>query len=87
MDAKTERKQRKAVNVELQKITAGYHDSLLLTEISDILVNHQFKALEPAIYCGRDGRSTEQVGERTFFTITWHKMESGRWEVVAYVAQ
>lgn len=85
MDAKTESRQRKQVNAELQKL-AIYHDGLPISLIDDILGRHGFNETEPAIYCGRDGSSNMKVGDRTYLSLTWHKMESGRYEVVTYVS-
>jgi len=85
MDAKTERKMRTRVNRKLQALPI-YHDGLPLTQIDDILASEGFSALESAIYCGRTGQSHEQVQSNTWFTFTWYKMESGRYEVVAYVS-
>lgn len=63
-----------------------YHHGLALAEIDAILEAEGFRPLEPAIYCGADGRIHEQVGERTWLSLSWHKMESGRYEIVAYLS-
>jgi len=63
-----------------------YFESIPVPEIDAILVAHGFSALEPAIYCGREGRINEGVGRGVFLTMTWYKMESGRYEIVAYLA-
>lgn len=83
--AATERRSRKLANTKLQKL-AIYHDGLPLTAIDEILASCGFSELEPAIYCGREGTSTEQVGRNSFLTMTWYKMESGRYEIVTYVS-
>jgi hypothetical protein len=86
MTAAVERRQRQLVNDELHAL-GNYHDGLALTEIDAILTKHGFNEMEPAIYCGRDGRVNEQVGKRTWLSLSWHKMEvTGRYEVVAYVS-
>lgn len=85
MDAKTERKLRTRVNRQLQQLPI-YHDGLPLTEIDNILAANGASALEEAIYCGREGKVHEQVQSNTWLTMTWYKMESGRYEIVAYVS-
>ena len=88
MDAgKTERNNRKYANVELHTLCTTYHDSLPISEIDRVLTQNGFRATESAIYCGREGRSNEQVGDRTWLTLNWYKMEvTGRYEIVAYVS-
>ena len=86
MSAHFERASRKQANDALHRLSTVYHDSLPIFDIDRILGFAGFDPTEPAIYCGREGRSHEQVGPRTWFTMTWHKMESGRYEVIAYVS-
>jgi hypothetical protein len=38
------------------------------------------------ILCGREGRIHEAVGHNRWLALTWYKMDSGRYEVVAYVS-
>ena len=64
----------------------GLDEGLALTEIDEALTVNGFNTLEPAIYCGRDGSVHEQVGERTWLVMQWHKMETGKYEVNAYVS-
>lgn len=88
MTAAEERKARKRANAALAKL-GNYHDGLALDKIDAILEANGFNKLEEAIYCGRDGRSHEQVGERTWLSLTWHQMEGSatrRYEVVAYLS-
>lgn len=87
MTAKIETRQRSRVNSDLVALCGTYHDGLPISQIDSILKLHGFDATESAIYCGRDGRSNEQVGQRTWLSLSWHKMEiTGRYEVVAYVS-
>ena len=86
MDAKSERRARREVNAHLSDMGARYHDGIPVQEIDGILCQHGFNATEPAIYCGREGRAHEQVGEKTWLSLTWFKMPSGRYEIVAYVS-
>jgi hypothetical protein len=85
MNAATERSNRTKANNALHTLGLTYHESIPLVWIDSILTDNGFKATEEAIYCGRDGRSTEQVGDRTWLTLNWHKMESGRYEIVVYL--
>lgn len=83
----TEATMRKKANVALAELGREYHDGLPIGKIDQILTEHGFQPTEEAIYCGADGRSHEQVGERSWITISWHKMEvSGRYEIVAYLS-
>jgi hypothetical protein len=86
MDATTERKARIRANDLLYKLGREYHVGLALGRIDSILQSNGFTGLEPAIYCGRDGQCHEQVGKRTWITLAWHKMESGKYEIVSYLS-
>jgi len=78
---------KRKVNEQLAELGRRYHDGLALAEIDAILKAHGFQDMEPGVYCGRDGRSHEQVGPNTWLTLSWHKMEvSGLYEVTAYVS-
>ena len=84
---RVEAKARRRANNELHALTFNrYHNGLALEEIDLILVRNGFDPLTPAIYCGRDGGMHEQVGLRTWVSMTWHRMESGRYEIVAYLS-
>jgi len=84
---RTEERQARA---KVNKALAGlptYHNGLALADIEQILAANGFSALEPAIYCGRDGRLHEQVGPNTWLSLSWHKMDiTGKYEIVAYVS-
>ena len=83
--AREERGARNMVNNTLHDLGTRYHDGLPITEIDAALVEGGFAQTEPAIYCGRDGSCHQQVGGRTWLSLSWHKMESGRYEITAYV--
>ena len=85
MTANEERRARKQVNDQLYGLGLAYHDGLPITQIDDILAANGFDKTEPAIYCGRDGRCSQIVGKYTWLSLSWHKMDSGRYEVIAYV--
>jgi hypothetical protein len=87
MDARTERNARVRANDSFYKLGRSYHEGLNLHVIDSILQSNGFTGLEPAIYCGRDGQTNEQVGARTWISMSWHRMESGRYEVVVYLHQ
>jgi len=76
---------RKRANRKLAAL-GNYHYGLALVEIDDILESEGFNPLEPAIYCGADGHTHAQVGAKTWISLSWHKMESGRYEVVVYLS-
>ena len=87
MTAVPEATARKRVNDKLSEISRQYHPAIPIADIDTALTSNGFHATEPAIYCGRDGRSHEQVGPRTWLSLSWHKMdESGRYEVTCYVS-
>ena len=86
MTATQERSARKRVNESLYRLGLTYWECIPLSCIDNILTEEGFRETEPAIYCGREGTSHERVGDHTWFTMTWHKMESGKYEVTAYVS-
>ena len=63
-----------------------YHDGVPLDRINDALRAHGFDELEPMLLCGAEGRLHEPVGRERWLAVTWYRMESGRYEVVAYVS-
>lgn len=82
--------QRKKCNKLLHDITKTYYKGLSepLDLISKALIATGFnpKGLE-GIYCGHDGSCAPiQVGSRTYLVFQWHKMQSGKFEVNAYVS-
>jgi hypothetical protein len=87
MTTTEERNARRRANNALAALGREYHDGLALDKMDAILKENGFNTLQSAIYCGRDGRSHEPVGERTWLSLTWHKMEqTGRYEIVAYLS-
>lgn len=85
MDAKLKSRNRTKVNNALHTLGLTYHPSIPLTDIDTILTSNGFNALEEAIYCGREGNSNEPVGYGVYLSLSWYKMPSGRFEVIAYV--
>lgn len=87
MTAREEARLRLQANGELYGLGLTYHNSLPIADIDGILYRSGFEETEPAIYCGRDGHVVEKIGERSWLSLTWHKMdETGRYEVTAYVS-
>lgn len=83
----TEATNRTRANRQLHQLCLTYFDGLPLAQIDEILRLNDFTSMEAAIYCGRDGHTNEQVGPKTWLSLSWHKMEvTGRYEVVAYVS-
>jgi DNA-binding ferritin-like protein len=83
-----ERSRRNKVNDALTKMSKVYHRHLPIQEIRDLLEANGFDTSElEGIYTGRDGKSHDKVGEHTYLSLSWHKMEeSGNWEITAYVS-
>lgn len=63
-----------------------YHDGVPLDRINDALRCTGFDELEDMLLCGREGRVHQSVGRNRWLLLTWYKMESGRYEVIAYVS-
>ena len=80
-----ERRAMRAVNAKLHEMGRVYHHGLPIHIIAGWLEEEGFSPMEAAIYCGAQGRVHEQVGPHTWLALTWYKMESGRYEIVAYL--
>jgi len=85
MDNKQLRKACIRVNDRLYQLGLLYQHFIPIQSIDAILSEAGFNETEPAIYCGADGASHEHVGHNKYLSLTWHKMESGRYEIVAYL--
>ena len=85
MTAAEERKARARANKALAALPC-YHPHIPLADIDAILTRHGFTATAEAVYCGREGRSAEQVGRSTYLSLSWYRMDSGRYEIVAYLS-
>lgn len=85
MERHAEMKAQKAINRKLYLLP---YDGLAETlhTIDGWLVEEGFSALSDGVYCGEDGRIHEQVGPHTWLSLSWYKMESGRYEIVAYLS-
>jgi hypothetical protein len=74
------RARKQAVNADLHKLGLIYHDYLPFDQIDQILLSHGFNALEETGI-----KLHEEIGEGLWLSASFYRMESGRWEVVAYV--
>jgi len=86
--SKEESRQRRKANEEIGNFTFNrYFPSVPVSDISRILERYGFDS-EPleGIYTGRQGKSHDKVGEYTYFTMFWYKMESGKYEITAYLS-
>ena len=77
----------KKVNVELEKINAERHTGMPMREIATVLVNNGLdpEKIHEHLH-GDEGRLHVEVGPEIYFTMTWYRMESGRFEIVAYAS-
>jgi hypothetical protein len=88
------RRQRQAVVTATRRVNNALHglvsnryfESVPLDTVNALLQTYGFKELEPTLLCGREGRLHEAVGNNRWLCLTWYKMESGRYEVDAYVS-
>ena len=85
MNLMNETKARNIANRELARMP-NYHRFIPTEDIDSALRLAGLRELEPAIYCGREGSCISQVGEKSYLNLTWYKMESGNYEIVAYVS-
>jgi hypothetical protein len=82
-----ERSARNKANKALADLSRKYHQGIPTTELTNILDQAGFdsRPLE-GIYTGRDGKSHDQVGPKTWLALSWHKMDSGNYEINAYLS-
>ena len=91
---------RHKINVGLHEIGRVYHKSIPLSDIFDILKSNGVMPVQEdgsewsGLLSGREGKAhidLKAMGEnaqdfKSVLVLTWHKMESGRYEVVAYLS-
>lgn len=79
---------KRANDVLSDDIGKKYHAAIPLQRVSDILDVNGFDPAKVGngIYVGESGRLHEPVGHGVYLTMTWYKMPSGRYEIVAYLS-
>ena len=76
------------VNSELYQLGLEYHDTLSwsLNAIDRVLLKYNFNTTDGMINnSGIDGKLHQEVGEGKWLTLSWHVMDSGRYEIVSYL--
>jgi hypothetical protein len=85
----SETARRRHANQRIHALTGNqYFESIPLADLKAILAEQAFQT-EPldGIYCGAQGRiAPAQVGERTWITLSWYRMVSGRYEITCYLS-
>jgi hypothetical protein len=77
----------KKANKGFDGLNTRYHDGLPVAEVNAILEANGFRAMEEAIYCGRDGRAHEQVSDKRWVSFSWHRLEvTGQYEITVYLS-
>ncbi len=92
--ARTDQSAKRANNALHDLISGQYFSAIPLDRLYDICEaqGFTFDAESKACFlCGRDGRATWELFQdgrsaKRMLVVTWHKMDSGRYEVVAYVS-
>lgn len=77
------------INREIHKlITNKYFPEIPVKQIGIILASFGLDTdFLNGIYCGRQGETSEMIpNSKIFFRMTWYRMESGNYEIVAYVS-
>jgi hypothetical protein len=70
-----------------KKIGSTYWSHLPVADIAEIINKHGFdgSALD-GIYTGHQGKVHEKVGKNTWIVVTWYRMPSGNFEIIAYLS-
>mgnify|MGYP001603704708 CR=1 FL=1 len=78
---------KKRLSAKIGKlINNEYFPNIPVKELAAIVDSFGGDANElSGIYCGREGRSDAQVFENSQLFISWYRMESGRYEITAYM--
>lgn len=74
-----------SVNSELWKLGLEYHPTLgySIDAASRILAKYDFREIDQSVSI--TGRLHVEVGEGKWLSMSWYRLDSGNWEVVAYV--
>lgn len=92
MNAAERNKATRQANTALARLPQYADDmSAWLTATEQICEGHGFSVDLGGIYCGRDGETRVEAVEADgkvarWLKITWHKMQSGRYEMIAYLS-
>jgi hypothetical protein len=84
-----ESKMRRKASAAIGKfLDAVYFERIPLAQIDSILEEHGFNSNGQlcGLLVGREGRLHLQVGPNTWLAMSLYQMESGRYEVVAYLS-
>jgi hypothetical protein len=75
------------VNTELQPINKKIHAALPLRDLTTIFSDNDLDPdpIQQKLH-DDEGRMHVQVGPEVWFTMTWYRFETGKFEVVAYVS-
>lgn len=90
--AKTWRAAKRAANDFLHEVGRTYHESIPLSAIVARLAGLGIAVPDSeCLLCGRDSRATfaltmDGADLNSVLVLMWHRMESGRYEVTAYLS-
>jgi hypothetical protein len=81
-------KTAKELSIDLNEILKPiYFESLPLNQIANAVTKHGYNPTDlDGIYCGKEGRAFANIGMNRGIVIEWYRMESGLYEVNAYVS-
>lgn len=87
IDGVNEATRARRANEALYQLGLTYHEGLPIDQIGSILSENGFdtESLE-GIYCGDSGRASDPVSAKRYLCLTWYRMPSRRFEIVAYVS-
>ena len=75
------------INKELDAINRERHTGMPVNQITGVLVGHDLDVTKVREHVhGDEGRLHAQISADIYFTMTWKRMESGRYEIVSYVS-
>lgn len=85
---------RSKINKEIGKLTYNrYHEKIPLDELFSILEKRGVTVIDEegnpwsGFLCGESGHCTFDTTDRKLFlALSWYKMQSGKFEIVAYVS-
>lgn len=89
-EIKLSTKDKKEINNFLYAISKNYWDTIPIKDISEMLSRYNIE-MEQFLLTGRDGRDMIELTQNgqpinSALILSWHKMDSGRWEITAYLS-